>query len=37
MAELEALKPALRGEIDRMVEASVAAAAAAAASEADKA
>jgi hypothetical protein len=37
MAELEALKPALRGEIDRMVEASVAAAAAAAESEADKA
>ena len=37
MAELEALKPALRGEIDRMVEASVASAAAAAAAEADKA
>jgi len=37
MAELEALKPALRGEIDRMVKESVDAAAAAAASEADKA
>jgi hypothetical protein len=36
-AELEALKPALRGEIDRMVRESVAAAAAQAASDADKA
>ena len=36
-AELEALKPALRGEIDRMVKESVAAAAAAASPEADSA